>query len=103
MDALARHVALSPRQLRAIFSAEVGFGPKQVGRLMRFDRAKEGIAATVAAGRPLSLADVAVQCGYYDHAHLDVEFGLFAGVPPTGWIAEERRNIQAGGHRLAAD
>ena len=39
MDGLARDVSLSPRQLRTLFQRELGVGPKQVARLMRFDAA----------------------------------------------------------------
>jgi AraC-like DNA-binding protein len=109
MDDLSRHVSLSPRQLRAVFRAELGSGPKQVARLMRFDAAKRSLAAAVlrdartsspsATERPLGLTDIAVRCGYYDHSHLDAEFRSLAGVSPTGWVAEEHRNIQVGGHR----
>jgi AraC-like DNA-binding protein len=99
MDGLAAHVHLSPRQLRSLFAREVGLGPKQVSRLMRFSAARSGIAQAVAAGTRPDLAGVAAQGGYFDQAHLDREFAQFAGISPRGWIAEERRNIQAGGHR----
>lgn len=99
MDGLAAHVHLSPRQLRSLFAAELGVGPKHVGRLMRFNHATQRIAAAVTAGARPDLAAVAARCGYFDHAHLDRDFARLAGISPSGWIAEERRNIQAGGHR----
>ncbi len=99
ITALAEHVALSPRQLRTLFDREVGLGPKAVARLMRFQHASGQIAAGVRTGREQPLAQVAHRCGYYDQPHLDREFRELAGIAPTGWIAEERRNIQAGGHR----
>ena len=99
MDGLATHVHLSPRQLRTLFTREVGLGPKQVSRLMRFSSARSRIAYAVAAGATPDLAGVAAQCGFYDQAHLDRDFAQFAGISPRGWIAEERRNIQDGGHR----
>jgi AraC-like DNA-binding protein len=102
MDALAAHVHLSPRQLRTLFAREVGVGPKQVSRLMRFSHATQRIADAVANDRPADLAGVAAACGYFDHAHLDRDFAGFAGTSPRGWIAEERRNIQDGGHRTGA-
>jgi hypothetical protein len=49
------------------------------------------------------LAWVAAECGYFDQSHLDREFRAFAGTSPSGWIAEEFPNIQAGGHRYARD
>lgn len=99
MDELAAHVHLSPRQLRTLFAREVGVSPKQAGRLMRFGHASQRIADAVADARPLDLAAVAARCGYFDHAHLDRDFAQFAGISPSGWVAEERRNIQDGGHR----
>ena len=77
-------------------------GPKQVSRLMRFDHAKRLIATSVGAGRRPDLTSVAAaDSGYYDHAHLDRDFAALAGISPTGWLAEERLNIQAGGHGAA--
>ena len=48
------------------------------------------------AGGSLDLSRIAVDLGYYDHAHLVRDFGDFAGLSPTAWIAEEFRNVQAG-------
>jgi AraC-like DNA-binding protein len=103
MDDLARHVSLSARQLSALFQAEVGCGPKSVARLMRFENARDLVAARARAGRQLRLSEVAQNCGYYDHAHLDREFRSFAGVGPTAWLDEELRNIQAGTHAATAE
>jgi AraC-like DNA-binding protein len=96
---LAGHVGVSPRHLRALFGAEVGISPKQVAALMRFDATKQDIARAVVDGGPLRLTELAHRRGFYDHAHLDAEFRRFAGTSPTGWVAEELRNIQAGGHQ----
>ncbi|WP_018655394.1 helix-turn-helix domain-containing protein [Actinomadura flavalba] len=103
VDGLARHVGLSARQLSTLFRRELGLGPKGVSRLMRFDAARQAIAAAVAAGREPALAGVAHRHGYCDQAHLAREFREFAGLAPSAWISEERRNIQAGGHRRGED
>ena len=43
------------------------------------------------------LADLAVTCGYFDQAHLARgESRSLAGCPPSQWLAEEFRNVQAG-------
>jgi AraC-like DNA-binding protein len=47
------------------------------------------------AGRRLDLAELAAGCGYYDQAHMDLEFRALAGAPPTTWLAREFRNFQA--------
>lgn len=93
IEEVAREVALSPRQLRVLVEREVGLSPKQLARSFRFDAAVEGLTS----GRPI--AEVAVTAGYSDQAHLAREFREMVGCPPTTWLAEERRNIQDGGHR----
>jgi transcriptional regulator GlxA family with amidase domain len=109
---LAERVFLSRRRLSTLFVAELGITPKEAARTMRFthavSRIGEGVRAGAAPGgvdRPgsLDLARVAAECGYADQSHLDREFRAFAGTSPTGWIAEEFPNIQAGGHRYARD
>ncbi|GHJ42472.1 helix-turn-helix domain-containing protein [Streptomyces sp. TS71-3] len=103
LDGLARHVALSPRRLTAVFRAETGVSPKQAARLMRFQHARSALARAVAAGAPQDLARVAADCGYYDHSHLVRDFRQYTGVSPTRWLAEECRNIQAGGQRYGEE
>ncbi|MFF1697178.1 helix-turn-helix domain-containing protein [Streptomyces sp. NPDC058257] len=95
---LSRHVALSERRLTTLFRAETGLSPKQAGRLMRFQRARDAVVRPVASGGAPDLARVAADCGYYDHSHLVRDFRQYTGVSPSGWLAEECRNIQAGSH-----
>jgi AraC-like DNA-binding protein len=94
IEDLARTVQLSPRQLRALMIAETGLSPKQLCRQFRFD----GVVARLAEG-DRTLAQIAAENGYADQAHLTREFRQMAGCTPTQWLAEERRNIQDGGHR----
>ena len=99
MDDLAAHVALSPRHLTTLFGRELGLSPKRAARLVRFDAACRRVTDAVRRQRPLDLSRVAAACGYYDQSHLDREFREHLGTSPTGWLAEEHRNVQAGGHR----
>lgn len=103
MDALAAAVALSPRQLRAEFSRELGIGPKSAARLARFEIALGRIADSVHAGGVPGLSSIAVETGFADHAHLTRDFTRFTGISPSAWLREERRNLQAGGHGTAQD
>jgi AraC-like DNA-binding protein len=102
VDDLAARVFLSRRRLSTLFAAEFGLTPKEAARTMRFTHAVARIGAGV-RGAGLDLALVAAECGYADQSHLDREFGAFAGISPSGWIAEEFPNIQAGGHRYARE
>lgn len=113
VSALAAEVGWSTRHLGSRFQAEIGLSPKAAGRVIRFDRARRvlaGWAVGQAAGRDarsgpgcgprpsLTLADLAAACGYFDQAHLAREFRALAGCTPSGWLAEEFRNVQAGSY-----
>jgi AraC-like DNA-binding protein len=84
---LAVETGLSARRFGSLFQAEFGLAPKEAGRVFRFDHAKRRIGRAAGAGG--TLADLAVQCGYYDQAHLAREFRSLAGCPPSQWLAEE--------------
>ena len=98
VEDVARDVALSPRQLRALMGAEIGLSPKQLCRSFRFDH----VIAQLAGGRR-NLAEVAALTGYADQSHLTREFQQMAGCTPSHWLVEERRNIQDGGHTNRPD
>src|SRR6185503_4901844 len=69
VDQLASDAGISSRQLERRFLREVGLGPKLLGRIIRFQhvfRAVEQCDATWSA--------IAVECGYYDQAHLIRDF-----------------------------
>ena len=102
VEELSRHVLLSSRQLRELFRRELGVTPKAAARLFRLERALARIAAGVRSGQGPALAVVAAECGYSDQSHLTRDFSELLGRSPSAWIAEERRNLQAGGHDRAA-
>lgn len=95
VSALAEETGWSARHLRTKFTDEVGLTPKAAARVVRFDRARRLLQRRAASGRPLELAALAAHCGFYDQAHLDAEFKVLAGSPPTTWLAREFRNLQA--------
>jgi len=93
--ALAEETGWSGRHLRSVFAGEIGLTPKAAARVVRFDRARRLLQRRAAAGPRLDLAGLAADCGFYDQAHLDSEFRALAGCPPTAWLAQEFRNLQA--------
>jgi AraC-like DNA-binding protein len=103
VGAVADRVGVTGRHLTTLFQREVGRSPKTVAMLMRFEHATARVSASVGRWATVDLAAVAASSGYSDQAHLTREFTRFAGVPPGRWIAEEFRNIQAGGHTYRAD
>jgi AraC-like DNA-binding protein len=116
VSALAAETGWSGRHLTSRFRAEIGLTPKAAARVIRFDLARRllvrnltGVAGgpgeagsagspgeAGSAGGECRLADLAVACGYFDQAHLAREFRALAGCPPSQWLAEEFRNVQAG-------
>jgi AraC-like DNA-binding protein len=95
--ALAAEAGWSGRHLTNRFRAEIGLTPKAAARVIRFDRARHLLVRQLTtAGSDTRLADLAVACGYFDQAHLAREFRALAGCPPSQWLAEEFRNVQAG-------
>lgn len=84
--ALAREVALSPRQLRRRFQAAAGLSPKELCRVRRL-RA----AAATAALSERSWIEVAGDGGYADQAHLVREFRSLLGTTPGGFEQHARR------------
>jgi AraC-like DNA-binding protein len=72
-------VELSRRQFERRFQERVGLGPKLFARIARFQRA----LALRRAAPHLAWAHIALDCGYFDQAHLAADFREFAGQPPT--------------------
>jgi len=81
IGAVARELELSRKRLIALFHRQIGFGPKTVAEMIRFDRALRRIENDGA-----SLSSVALDCGYYDQPHFNREFRRFAGVTPREFL-----------------
>jgi AraC-like DNA-binding protein len=84
VDALVALTGLGPRQIERTFRANVGFGPKTLCRLARFQRV---VRAIEPANRP-SWAQLAAHHGYVDQSHLAREFREFAGTTLTAYANE---------------
>jgi AraC-like DNA-binding protein len=80
---LAERIALSARQLRRHFRELVGISPMECAAIFRLQRAAESMTAR---GRR-SLAEIALDAGYCDQAHMNLEFRKRVGAPPGAWLA----------------
>jgi AraC-like DNA-binding protein len=69
-----------------VFHEEVGLAPKQFARVRRFQWALRWLRK----GPRVNWAWLAVECGYYDQAHLIKDFQTFAGVCPQRLPARPR-------------
>jgi len=73
----SHHMCVGERRLYRHCRAAVGYGPKTLERVLRFQRARR-----IARGTG-SLASVAAEAGYADQAHLTRECRRLAGATPS--------------------
>jgi AraC-like DNA-binding protein len=85
VGALASELGWSRKRLAARFREEVGLPPKSLARVLRFRR-----AVRLLERDDRSLAELALDCGYFDQAHLNRDFRSFAGSTPTELLARSR-------------
>lgn len=86
---LAAETGYSRRHFGELFREATGVAPKLAARVFRFES-----ACRLIADKRLSLAHVAISCGYYDQAHLTREWHALAGCSPKTWIARELPFLQ---------
>lgn len=91
VDALARALGVSARQLRRAFDDVVGVGPKEFSRIVRFQRA---VRASELVATP-EWGAIATAVGYYDQAHLIAEFRALTGATPRELVRARLRNAAA--------
>jgi AraC-like DNA-binding protein len=83
---LADELGISERQLRRRFRFAVGYGPKTLARVLRFQRMLALARAGVSRG---DLARLALAAGYADQAHMTVECTRLAGTSPGRLLARK--------------
>jgi len=69
---------LSHTRFIELFREHVGLTPKLFGRVRRF----RALLDRIEKGMPVNWAELAVDCGYFDQAHLIHDFRAFAGITP---------------------
>ena len=81
VDDYANLAGLSPRQLRRLFQLELGIGPKRYLRIARLRR----LLSTAHSHVPW--ANLAVDAGFYDQAHLIADFKELLNATPDTFQA----------------
>jgi len=85
IEDIAAQLGVSARHLRRVFVEHVGVGPKELARMLRVQRVA-GAMVPRARTRPPAAeggwAQVALDAGYYDQAHMIAEFRELVGMTP---------------------
>ena len=84
VDALVSLAGLGARQLERQFRQSVGYGPKTLCRLARFQR----VVRAVEPSANVSWARLAADNDYADQSHMSREFREFAGTTLTEYVRE---------------
>jgi transcriptional regulator GlxA family with amidase domain len=84
LAAMARDLGLSTRQFERRFHAAVGLPPKLFCRIERFNNVFRALGQ--GAG---NWADTAIDCGYYDQAHLIRDCKSLSGATPAVLLADD--------------
>lgn len=77
---LAKRHFTTVRQLERNFKKFIGLSPKEYSNIIRFQNALRLIKKS---NQNRSLLDIAFECGYYDHSHLNNEFKRNTGLSPS--------------------
>jgi AraC-like DNA-binding protein len=83
---MAAALGIGERRLQQLFRAEIGLTPRQMRRLVRV----RDCLGRLRGDSPPPWAQLAIDCGFYDQAHLVNEFRELCGVTPGEYIGRLR-------------
>lgn len=89
---------LAPRTLQRLFRRYVGVSPKWVLKRLRVHLAVEQLSAA----RPPSWTELALELGYYDHAHFIRDFRRVVGRSPAEYAVEAAHGRERCSAKLAS-
>ena len=86
---IVEHTGFSSRRFIATFRDQVGLTPKVFARLCRFRR----VVGRLQGRSEVDWADTAVECGYFDQAHLIRDFREFSGMSPAVYLRHRTGSV----------
>lgn len=88
VEQFAKHIGVNIRTLQQMFVDYIGVSPKWILRRYRL----HDLAFCLAEGTQPDLAQLAVDLGYFDQAHLSKDFKKLIGCTPASYRAQEKLN-----------
>jgi AraC-like DNA-binding protein len=82
-------IGMSQRRVAQLFHEQVGVSPKTFHRVRRFQHT----LARLRGVQQVNWADLAIECGYYDQAHLSHDFRQIAGMTPSAYLAAATEHL----------
>jgi AraC-like DNA-binding protein len=82
---ICNQLNINDKYLQRKFSEYIGVSPKYYIQIIRFNNAIKSLSKS---NKP-DLIRVALENGYYDHAHFTKEFKKFAGLTPTDYLIKK--------------
>lgn len=86
---VTQKIGMSQRRVAQLFHDQVGVSPKTFHRVRRFQHTLTRLRGV----RQVNWADLAVECGYYDQAHLSHDFRQIAGMTPSAYLAAATEHL----------
>ena len=68
----------------------MGISPKELARVIRFNRAFNAINSA----EPVDVQEIIYDCGYYDQAHFINEFKRFTSLTPTSFLYKKEKSVE---------
>lgn len=89
VSGLIEAIGLSQRRFIQLFHEQVGLAPKSFCRVRRFQR----LLQAMRRHKSVDWAQVALDGGYYDQAHLIHDFQGFSGMTPGVYLARATEHL----------
>jgi AraC-like DNA-binding protein len=105
VGSLTTSLHISERQLRRRFQAAIGFAPKPLHRVLRFQRFHSLAQHAIASGAPAAgdrIARLAAEAGYADQPHLNRECLRLTGVSPRALLGHAHEHCGCGHDHAAS-
>ena len=83
IESISNELGFSSRNLRYFFDDHIGVSPKEFCELLRFQKSLILIEEKYERKEKVLLSKIAIDCGYYDQAHMSKKMKKYTGLSPS--------------------